>query len=151
MNENPWKRIYMTLMVLIALLLAVTFCASTVFADDSAMPPGPPPGPPPSAQCLARGDYLYVLDMRSIHQYYLSDMTFKQTVALSDLPAPPTQAVTDGRPPMPPRASMLIAEKTSDDGEDFLFILEMRSIYKYKLPSLVLDTTTTIPAPELPQ
>jgi len=153
MLMNPWKKIYMTLMLLMAVLLVLTACASSVLAQDSAIPPGPPPGPPPSAQSLAQGDYLYVLDMRSIHQYYLSDISSpKQTVPLPDLQAPPTSAVTDGRPPMPPRSSFLIAEGVSSTGgsESFLFVFEMRSIHKYKLPSLVLDTTTTLPTPDLP-
>lgn len=144
MDENPWKSIYLMLMILIALLLAVTFCASTVFADDSTTPPGPPPGPPPTAQGLVQGDYLYVLEMRAIHQYYLNDMSLKQTVALPDLPVPATSAVTDGRPPMPPRASFLVEGSA-------LFVIEMRSIYKYTLPSLVLEASGTLPAPELPQ
>lgn len=152
MQENPWKKIYMTLMVVMALLLAATFCASMVMADDSAMPPGPPPGPPPSAQCLAQGDYLYVLDMRSIHQYYLSDMTLKQTAELPDLPPPPSSAVMDGRPPMPPRSSLSIAELGSTSGSEFfLFVTEMRSIYKYRLPALEWASSTSLPAPEMPQ
>ncbi len=144
MNEKPWKRIYLTLMVLTALLLSVTLFASRVLADDTGMPSGPPPGPPPSVQSLAQGDYLYVLEMRSIHQFYLSDLSLKQTVALPDLPAPPTEVMAGGPPPMPPRCSFL------GQGE-LLFVFEMRSIHKYKLPSLELVTTTTLPTPELPQ
>jgi hypothetical protein len=143
MLMNPWKRIYMTLMLLMAVLLVLTVCASSVLAQDSAVPPGPPPHPP-FAQGLAKGDYLYVLDMRSIHQYYLKDVSLKQTVPLPDLPAPLTQAVTDARPPMPPRSSFLIEENE-------LFVFEMRSIHKYNLPSLEFVTTTTLPIPDLPQ
>lgn len=142
-TEYSWKKIYMTLILLMGLLLVAAACATTVLADDSSLPPGPPP-PPPSPQVLAKGDYLYVLDMRSIYQYYLSDLSLKQTVALPDLPAPPTQVVTDGRPPMPPRCALLIEESE-------LFVLEMRSLYKYKLPSLEMVTSTTLPIPEPPQ
>jgi hypothetical protein len=142
MSKNPWKKIYMTLMLLMAVLLVLTACASAVLAVDSTAVQAPPP-PPPHAQSLAGGGYLYVLDMRSIHQYYLTDLGLKQTVTLPELQTLPTTEANDGRPPMPPRPSFLI------EGDE-LFVLEMRSIHKYKLPSLEFVKTVTLPEPDLP-
>lgn len=143
MIKNPWTKIYLSLMLLMGTLLVLTACASVVLAQDSPAFPGPPP-PPPHAQALAGGGYLYVLDMRSIHQYYLTDeFAWKQTVALPELQAPTISETSDGRPPMPPRPSFLL------EG-DALYVFEMRSIHKYALPSLEFKKTLTLPEPDLP-
>lgn len=143
MIKNPWTKIYMTLMLLIGTLMALTVCASAVLAQDPSAFPGPPP-PPPHAQALASGGYLYVLDMRSIHQYYLTDdFAWKQTVTLPEVQSSTTAEANDGRPPMPPRASFLI------EG-DALYVMDMRSLHKYALPSLEFKKTLTLPEPDLP-
>jgi len=142
MTDNPWKKIYMTLMLLMATLLVLTACASAVLAQDPPAFPGPPP-PPPHAQALASDTYLYVLDMRTLYQYSLTDMRLKQTVALPDLPVITTSETTDGRPPMLPRATFLI------EG-DALVVLEMRTIYKYTIPGLDSLITVTLPEPASP-
>jgi len=124
--------------VMVLLLLAVW--VSGVFAQGA--PPGPPPFPPPPAQWAAHGDYLYVLDMRSIHQYSQSDMRLKQTVIL---PGPQTVTSTNSNgsgPPMPPPLLSILAEG------DQLYVLDVRSIHKYSLPSLEFVTTVTLPEPD---
>lgn len=145
MLMNPWKKIYMTLMLLMAVLLVLTACASSVLAQDSAIPPGPPPHPP-FAQGLAKGDYLYVLDMHFIHQYSLTDMRLTRTVSLPEPTTLPALATTDGRPPMPPRSSFIATTEEADPY--YLYVLEMRSLYKYKLPGLELVQTVTLPEPD---
>jgi hypothetical protein len=135
MKSYHWKKA-----AAVMAFLLLTVWVGAVFAQDP--PTGPPPLPPPPAQWVAHGDYLYVPDMRSIHQYSLSDMRLKQTVIL---PAPQTVTATISdvsRPPLPPPMVSLLAEG------DQLYVLDFRAIHKYSLPRLEFVLTVTLPEPE---
>jgi hypothetical protein len=124
----------------VVVLLILTAWVSGVLAQEQ--PDGRPPLPPPPVPWAACGDYLYVLDMYSIHQYSLSDMRLKKTVAL---PQPQVVALSGSNrstPPMPPRGVSLLAEG------DALFVWDARSIHKYQLPGLEFIQTVTLPEPE---
>ena len=121
-------------------LFILAVWVSGVFAQGT--PPGPPPFPPPQAQWAAHGDYLYVLDMRSIHQYSLSDMRLKQTVALPDLQSDNATSSNQNGPPMPPPLPSMLVKGTQ------LYVLDSRSIHKYDLPSLEFVLTVTLPEPD---
>ena len=135
MKSYHWKKT-----VAVMVLLILTACASSVLAQGSRN--GSPPFPPPPTQWAVQGDYLYILDMRSIHQYSLSDMRLKQTVILPETQSLDLTAAREGGPPMPPRMTSLLAE-----GEA-LYILELRSIHKYTLPDLDFVQTVTLPEPD---
>ena len=134
MKSYSWKKI-----VSVVVLLILTAWVSGVFAQES--PKGPPPFPPPAMQWAAHGDYLYVLDMHFIHQYSLSDMRLKQTVALPQ-PQIVTAAVSSGSTPPPPQGASILVE-----GDDLL-VLDARSIHKYQLPGLESVQTVTLPEPD---
>jgi hypothetical protein len=113
---------------------------NVVFAQTG--PSGPPPFPPPPAQWAAHGDYLYVVDMRWVHQYSQSDMRLKQTVTLPGSQTVPSTNANGSAAPMPsPLLSILI------EG-DQLYVLDSRSIHQYALPNFELVTTVTLPEPE---
>jgi hypothetical protein len=124
---------------IMALFILVVW-ASGVFAQTG--PPGRPPFPPPPAQWAAHGDFLYILDLRSIHQYSLSDMRLKQTVTLPDLQFDNATSTNQSGPPMPPPLMSILIKG------DQLYVLDVRSIHKYILPSLELVTTVTLPEPD---
>ena len=134
MKAYPWKKA-----ASVIVLLILTAWVSAVLAQESS--PSRPPFPPP-AQWVAHGDYLYVLDMHSLHQYSLSDMRLKQTVVLPQ-PQMVIAVVATGSTPLTPapEASLLVA------GDDLL-ILEARSILKYQLPGLELVQSVTLPEPD---
>ena len=134
MKSYPCKKV-----VFVFMMLILGVGVSTVPAQDQS--DGRPPLPPPPVPWAAYGDYLYVLDMYSIHQYSLSDMRLKSTVAL---PQPHVVALSGSRstPPMPPRGVSLLAEG------DALFVWDARSIHKYQLPDLLFLQTVTLPEPD---
>ena len=135
MKTYLWKKA-----VFVFILLTLTAWVGAVPAQEQA--DGRPPLPPPSVPWAASGDYLYVLDMYSIHQYSLNDMRLKKTVAL---PQPQVVVLSDSArntPPMPPRGLSLLAEG------DALFVWDARSIHKYQLPDLSFVQTVALPDPD---
>ncbi len=126
-------------LVLVAWLL-LTVCVSSALAQE--LRTARHPFPPPPVQWAAHGDCLYVLDARFLHQYSMSDLRLKQTLPL---PEPETVSSTDSGgsgPPIPPPRMSLLAQ-----GDD-LYVLDFRSIHKYKLPSLDFVQTVILADPE---
>ncbi len=136
MTRKLWLKIALTMLIL-------TLYAATAFAQDQTK--GPPPFPPPPPQCLVDGNgYLYVLFGPSILQYKEDNMTLIQTVTL---PAPDDSSqasISVKKPPMPPGLSWVIDKET---GGEYLYIVAPRYIFRYTLPSLVLDQKQALPKP----
>jgi hypothetical protein len=135
MKSYPWKKA-----VIVFVLLVLAVWVNTLPAQDQR--DGRPPLPPPPVPWAVYGDYLYVLDMYSIHQYSLSDMRLKSTVALPQPQVVALSGSTRSTPPMPPRGVSLLAEG------DALFVWDARSIHKYQLPGLLFLQTVTLPEPD---
>ena len=144
MITNPWKKTAVLFVMLTTMLLILTAFAISALADQTDQGQLPPPPPPPHVQGVAQGDYLYVLDFRSIYQYSSSDMRLTRTVTLPEPQLPSLPSTNDGRPPMPPRLTLLTS---TSGGEVYLNVLDFRSIHWYKLPTLEFVQTVTLPDP----
>jgi hypothetical protein len=131
-----------------ALIVLLGVAAGAAFAsqESGALPPPPMFHMHGSSGISADQQYLYVMAAGKIMEYSLTDMTLIKSVELPDPGPPPEETESGMRPPHPPMGG----PHGLCTMESNLYVLAGHAIHRYSIPDLTLQSTTELPAPELP-